>query len=238
MLVLRALVFDAVLYGLMGVMGLAVAPVAAVSRRAARWGIRLYCRIVLAALAAICGLRVEIRGEVPQGRALVVAKHQSFLDVLALTATLPEPRFVMKAELLRMPVFGWYARRLGCIPIVRERGPMALRGLLAEVGATGIDGQLVIYPEGTRVAPGQKLRYRPGAAALYGRFGLRAVPVATNAGLFWPRRSLRRRPGRAVIAFLDPIPPGLPAERFMAEIETRIETACAALLPAGMAAGR
>ncbi|MEL6233138.1 MAG: lysophospholipid acyltransferase family protein [Pseudomonadota bacterium] len=229
MLLARSLLFDALFYGLMTVMGILLAPAAALSRRAALWSMKRFVAIAFWLLRNLCGLHVEIRGGVPQRPVLVIAKHQSFLDVLILTHALPQPRFVMKAELKWMPVLGFYAWRIGCTPVVRASGAKALRRLVSDVERTDLDGQVVIYPQGTRVAPGAKARYRPGAAVLYDRHGRVAVPVATNAGLFWGRRSLRRRPGRAVVEFLDPIAPGLPVPELMRRIEGRIEAASDAL---------
>lgn len=232
MLLVRSLLFDTLLYGLMGVMGLALAPAAAVSRRAALWSIQSYCGIVLWLLRAICGLKVEIRGEVPSGRVLVAAKHQSFLDVLILSRVLPEPQFVMKAELKWMPVLGFYAWRIGCTPVVRAQGARALKRMVSDLDRQGqaLTGQVVIYPQGTRVAPGAHVRYRPGAGAIYARHAMPCVPAATNSGCFWGRRSLLRRPGVAVVEFLPVIPPGLPAQAMMAEIEARVEAASDALI--------
>ncbi|RMF39020.1 MAG: 1-acyl-sn-glycerol-3-phosphate acyltransferase [Alphaproteobacteria bacterium] len=230
-ILLRSLLFDAIAYTLMGVMGLVLAPAAAVSSRAALWGIKLWCGIVLWLLRRLCGLRVEVRGRVPQGDVLVAAKHQSFLDVIILSRVLPRPQFVMKQSLKWVPVLGFYAMRIGCTPIRREDQARALRGMLREVkGRRQAGTQTVIYPQGTRAAVGARLPYRPGAAALYRAFELECVPVATNAGHFWARMSLYRRPGMAVVEFLDPIPPGLEPRPFMAELERRIEAASDRLL--------
>ncbi|HEU0223709.1 MAG TPA: lysophospholipid acyltransferase family protein [Paracoccaceae bacterium] len=231
-LLLRSLAFDAVMYGLLGAMGLLWLPVALISRDATYFGIRLWCRMVLAALALLCGLRTGVRGEVPAGEVLVAAKHQSFLDILILLRHLPRPKFVMKAELRRMPVFGFYAMRIGCVPVEREKGARAMGRLMRDLGGRATEpGQTVIYPQGTRVAPGAKVSYKAGAAALYQRFGLACVPAATNTGHFWGRNSLIRRPGLALVEFLEPLPPGLPARAFLAEIEARIEAASDRLAP-------
>jgi 1-acyl-sn-glycerol-3-phosphate acyltransferase len=230
LIVLRSLAFDAFLYALMGGMGLLCLPVAAASRDGAYAAIRLFCRIVLGALALFCGLRTEIRGRVPGGAVLVAAKHQSFLDVLVLMRVLPRPKFVMKRSLLWTPIFGFYAWRIGCVAIEREKGTSAMRRMAGGLSAqAGEAGQIVIYPQGTRAAPGAVLPYKPGAGLLYQRFGLACVPVATNAGLYWGRRSLLRRPGLALVEFLDTVPPGLPVRGFLQEIEARIETASARL---------
>ncbi|QDL92159.1 1-acyl-sn-glycerol-3-phosphate acyltransferase [Paroceanicella profunda] len=230
MTLLRSLLFDACLYGLMAVMGLLCAPLALASRDGAYWAVKLYCRIILRLLRLICGLRTEVRGTPPVGEVLVVAKHQSFLDIIMLVACLERPKFVMKAELKWAPVLGWYAMRIGCAPVQRSRKGAAMRQMVQDVAGSADDpGQMVIYPQGTRVAPGVTAPFKIGAGVLYQRLGQNCVPMATNAGVFWGRNSLYRRPGTAVIAFLDPIPQGLPLADFMKRVSVEIEEASQAL---------
>lgn len=229
--ILRSLTFDVWLYGSMVVLGLVLAP-AALTRRGAIWAMRLYCRQALWMMAAVCGLRVEVRGAVPQGRVLIASKHQSFLDVLILMREAPAPAFVMKRSLVWMPIFGIYALRLGCAPIDRGRRVSALKGLrrwAARLREKDPDAQIVIYPQGSRVPPGEVASYRRGAAALYAADGSPCVPAATNAGVFWPRSGRWRRPGVAVFEFLSPIEPGLGADTFMSRLEGDIERVSAAL---------
>jgi 1-acyl-sn-glycerol-3-phosphate acyltransferase len=234
MLLIRSLVFDALLYGIMGVMGLLCAPLALWSAEGAYWTVRTYCRIVLPLLAAICGLRTEIRGPVPRGDVIVCSKHQSFLDILMLTRALERPRFIMKRELRFVPVLGFYAMRMGSTPVARGRRSQAMKDMVAHVeqGAEA-PGQLIIYPQGTRVAPEARLPYKIGAGVLYDRIGKPCVPAATNAGVFWARKSLYRRPGLAVVEFLAPIPPGLPVATFMARLEESVEDASDRLMREG-----
>ncbi|WP_158966381.1 lysophospholipid acyltransferase family protein [Chachezhania sediminis] len=226
---LRSAAFSALLFVSMGVMGIALAPVGLLSRRGARWSIKVFARWVFLLARWLVGIRTEWRGPVPQGDVLVVAKHQSFLDVLMLFAVLPRPRFVMKHTLVRAPVFGLYALRVGCIPVDRRRGAGAMTDMV-RAALAGEGGQLVIYPQGTRVEPGAEAPYRPGVALLYDTMKAMAVPVATNAGLVWPRKGLIRRPGRAVVEFLDPVDPGLTKRAFLTEITARVEMASDRLL--------
>lgn len=217
---IRSLLFTGQMYLAMGVIGLFGLPVVLASDRGAVRVCHAYAAWVRWTAAWMLGLRTDIRGTPPTGDVLVAAKHQSFLDVMLIFAALPRPRFVMKAELLRMPVFGWYVRRLGCIPVTRgQKGQMA-----AMIAASDGGGQLVIYPQGARVPVGQAAPYKYGAAALYEHLGLPCVPVATNAGRFWPL-GLRRHAGLAVVEFLPPIPPGLPPEEFLTQLEAIIEPA-------------
>ncbi|MFO7856732.1 MAG: lysophospholipid acyltransferase family protein [Paracoccaceae bacterium] len=236
----RGLVLVLWTYGLMGAMGLALAPVAALGPRLwTRRIVRFYCRIILASARLICGLGSEIRGEVPRGAVIVAAKHQSFLDIIMLVSVLERPRFVMKRSLLWAPVLGFYARRIGCIAIDRSKGREAMREMLeAKAAERELDGQLVIYPQGTRVAPGVTAPWRPGVAVLYDAAEEPCVPVATNAGVFWPRKGVARRPGTAVVEFLPPIPAGLGGAALLARLRDEVEAASGALLEEARRAGR
>jgi 1-acyl-sn-glycerol-3-phosphate acyltransferase len=157
-------------------------------------------------------------------------KHQSAWDTLILPVVLGDPAVVLKRELLLLPFYGWYARRAGSIAIDRKGGAAALRTMVAAARAAAAMGRpIVIFPEGTRTAPGERRPYHPGVAALYRSLGLPVVPVAVNSGLFWGRRAFMKRSGHITLAFLDPIPPGLPRRRLMQELEARIEAATAEL---------
>lgn len=186
-----------------------------------------------AILSFTVGLRHQVRGleNIPPGPAIFASKHQSAWDTLAFNILLPNPVFILKQELLRIPVWGWLARHSGMIPIDRSGGSAALRRMLATAKAVADTGRpIVIFPQGTRTPPGNKQRYQSGIAALYQSLALPVVPVALNSGLFWPRRSgSKLRPGVITVQFLPPIPPGLPRRTFMTTLETSIEEATAAL---------
>jgi len=228
---LRSLVFDVAMYALMAVMGVLLAPMAIWSVAGAHRACRIYSRTTLWLLHAICGLATEVRGPVPTGEVLIAAKHQSFLDILILVAHLPRPNFIMKQQLKWAPIFGLYAMRIGSTPVDRRAKSTAMRDMVARVGKAGTGPrQLVIYPQGTRVVPGAAPPYKIGAGVLYRRLGDVCVPAATNVGMFWARRSPYRRPGRAVLEFLDPIPPGLAIADFMARLEGVVEGRSNALM--------
>ena len=234
MILARSLVYNLVFYITMLVLGVILAPATLLSRNATIRIVRTWCAVMLVLLRWICGLRTEIRGDAPCGECIVASKHQSFLDILMLVATLESPRFVMKTELRFAPVFGWYARQIGCIPVDRSAGRAAMENMLQAIARQGGNlGQLVIYPQGTRVAPGAHRQYRIGAAAAYEQTGLPCVLAATNAGLFWGRNRFLRRPGTAVVEFLGPLPEGLPAPDALVEMEKRIERASNRLMEAG-----
>ncbi|WP_339949417.1 1-acyl-sn-glycerol-3-phosphate acyltransferase [uncultured Albimonas sp.] len=232
---LRGLALVVFMYALMAVMGLLCAPAVLIApRRAAIWSCRTYCRIVLPAARLICGLRWEVRGPIPKGEALIACKHQSFLDIIILVRVLPAPRFVMKRSLLWAPVLGWYARKLGCVAVDRGAGGAAVRRMLAETSADGTPGQLIIYPQGTRVPPGAKAPYKVGVAALCDTLGTPITLAATNAGVFWGRSEIARRPGLAVVEFLDEVPAGRTRAEAMARVEGEIEAASDRLLAEAM----
>lgn len=225
-LLVKSLLFITIMYSWMLVLGIIAAPAAAVSRDATYWFVKLYCRQILWLLRFLCGIDFEVRGGIPTGDVAVVSKHQSFLDVILHVVSLDRPQFIMKRELSWIPVFGFYAMRIGCTPIHRENRARATdqmsKGVEKEAGA---DAQLVIYPQGTRVSPGDKKPYKAGAFILYHRHEKPCVLAATNVGHFWPRLSLLRRPGLAVVEYLSVVPPGLFRDEFMVRIEREIEQA-------------
>lgn len=230
MRMLRSLLFAIWLYGLMGLLGILLAPAAALSRAGAYWAIGLYLRLVFAGLRALCGLTFEVRGPVPVGDVLVAAKHQSFLDVLILLRALPKARFVMKRSLVWAPVLGFYALRIGAAPVTRGKGLESVVEMMREVAKRkALDGQLVVFPQGTRVAPGATAPWKPGSHLIYRTYGLPCVPAALNTGLFWPRSGVIRRRGVAVVEFLEPLPEGLGPKEFVARLEAAIEPATARL---------
>ncbi len=231
MLLARSILFDLLMFLLVPIIGILFLPVALVSRDGTYWVMKLYIRIVLWLLWAICGLRMEVRGTPPEGDVLIASKHQSFLDIMILFLHLPRARFIMKRELRWVPVFGYYAMRIGSTPVARGKKGKAVSAMVKDVNAKQNEpGQLVIYPEGTRTQPGAKPNYKVGAGVIYTRTGQVCVPAATNVGVFWSRRSWLRKPGTAVLEFLEPIPAGLPLDEFMATLEARVETASDALL--------
>lgn len=221
----RHALFVVTIYGLMGVMGVVGLPVILWSRDLCYGWMRLYARAVFAVARALCGITAEVRGEVPSGAVIVAAKHHSMLDVLLIFACLPRAKFVMKRELLWVPVFGLYTWRIGTVAIDREARGQGAK-VLREVSAQNHEaGQVVIYPQGTRVRPGVAAPYRRGAAMLYRQLDLPMVLVATNAGAFWPKGGTIRGPGNLVVEFLGTLPPGLPGSEAMARMEAEIEPA-------------
>lgn len=222
---LLSLIFIIQMYLAMAVLAIVFAPWALVSRRGAYTAMHSYCRWVIFTARILCGLRSEVRGTPPTGEALIAAKHQSFLDIILIFHAVPAGKFVMKAELMYAPFLGQYARRIGCVPVNRGKRGAAIAKMKADVAAGAAEpGQLIIYPQGTRVAPGVTMPYKVGTGLLYEQLGQPCVPVATNVGVFWPKRGILRKPGLAVVEFLPAIAPGLAIPAFMSQLQTEVET--------------
>jgi len=188
----------------------------------------LHARTELWLLKTIVGTKLEVRGreKLPNGACLVASKHQSAWETFALIPLFRDPAYLMKRELFYVPFHGWFSYKFKMIPVDRDKGPTALRRMLAEAKTRAAVGrEIVIFPEGTRRAPGAPPDYKTGVFLLYEALQIPCVPVALNSGLFWPRRSFKRYPGTIVVEFLDPIPPGLPKREFLPRLQETIETA-------------
>lgn len=198
-----------------------------------------WARSALYLMRITAGTRYEIKGleNIPEGGLMVAAKHQSFWETFVLVMLFPDPVFILKRELTWIPFFGWCLLKLRMIPVDRGGKARALtavaRRARVELGQNG--RQLLIFPEGTRRAPGAPPDYKYGVAHLYGSLGVPCVPVALNSGLFWPRRKFLRPPGTIRLEFLPPILPGLPKAEFYALLQETIETASNRLLEQGRA---
>lgn len=179
-------------------------------------------------LRHLVGLDYEVRGRanLPAGPAIYAFKHQSAWETLVIHLLLPKAAIALKRELMQIPLFGWCLRRTGMIGVNRDGRMRALHSLVEGArAALGRGVPVIIFPEGSRTAPGRHVPYHPGVAALYLQLGRPVVPVAHNSGLFWSRRSFVKRPGRIVVQFLEPIDPGLDRKAFMAELRRRLEDA-------------
>jgi 1-acyl-sn-glycerol-3-phosphate acyltransferase len=228
---LLSLIFVAQMYLVLIALMLVFTPVALLWRGASFFWMQTFCRWTRISARILVGLHSEVRGTIPAGAVLIASKHQSFFDSIILFSVLDAPRFIMKKQLAYVPLAGWHALRIGCIPVDRGKRGAAIKQMVEAV-ASGAQrpGQLIIYPQGTRIAPGVAAPYKVGTAALYAQLGQVCVPVGTNVGLFWPRRGILRKPGLAVVEFLPPIAPGLDTPAFMAELEARIEASSKALM--------
>ncbi|MET3661479.1 lysophospholipid acyltransferase family protein [Aquamicrobium ahrensii] len=178
--------------------------------------------------------RKEITGQenLPDGSFILAPKHQSFWDTFAFFPYLKDPIYILKRELTWIPFFGWYLLKMRMIPVNRGSRARALKGVIAATKAEMARNprQLIIYPEGTRRAPGDVPNYKWGIVELYSQLGVPVVPVAHVAGLYWPRRKFLRYPGTIKARFLRPIPAGLDKEEFMRRLVSETEAACDELL--------
>ena len=189
---------------------------------------RFWTRSVYWLLRVICRLTYRVEGMefIPTEPVIVASKHQSAWDTLFFPYKLDKSAIILKRELFWLPFFGWYAKKYGAIGIDRRGGASAIRQMIKDSRKPLSTGRsIIIFPEGTRTAPGEKGFYHSGVAALYNQLKLPVVPVALNSGIYWPRRKLIRRPGVITLRFLPPIPPGLPRDQFMIRLEADIETA-------------
>jgi 1-acyl-sn-glycerol-3-phosphate acyltransferase len=200
-----------------------VMPRAVVLKIAAWWA-----RSNIVLMRLICGIKVEFRGveKIPTGPLIVAAKHQSMWETISLLRFFEAPFFVVKRELKFIPVFGLYIIKTDMVAIDRSKGARSMRAVMRRAAEEVKHGrQFVIFPEGTRRPVGAPPDYKGGVGLIYGDCGVPVLPVALNSGLFWPRRTFMRYPGTLVVEFLDPIPPGLKRDEFLARVERVIEEA-------------
>jgi len=227
-IILRSVVFNVLFYIQLIALLVGWSPCLIFGRHSVQNIARFWARNSIWLLDKICGAKLEFRGleHLPRGACIIASKHQSFFETFALTVQTSDFSFVLKRELMMIPFFGWYLKCGGMIGINRSKRGSALAQLTPQVRAHIAQGrQFIIFPEGTRRPAGAPPMFKSGVARLYLETGAICVPVALNTGLFWPRRSFLRRPGRIVIEFLEPILPGLTKEAFMQLLETRIEAA-------------
>ncbi|WP_062227093.1 lysophospholipid acyltransferase family protein [Aureimonas frigidaquae] len=227
MIALRSFAFQCLFYANLIGQLIVFSPIFFLASEARCWRIvKNWARSSMWLLHHVAGTRSRISGRerLPKGGAIIAAKHQSFWETFALLPELDRPTFILKKELIAIPLFGAYCRRMGMIPVDRSRRGGALAGMLAAAQAAMREGrQIVIFPEGTRSAPGADPNYRPGIHYLYEALEVPVVPVALNSGLFWPRQAFYRRPGTIRAEFLDPIAPGLDKPAFLARLTDEIE---------------
>jgi 1-acyl-sn-glycerol-3-phosphate acyltransferase len=231
-ILVRSILFN-VLFYLNTAFWLAVAlPTFFMPYRAILWIAKTWGRINLV-LLRVAGIDYEIRGreKIPSGPLIVAAKHQSAWETFALISLFDNPLFIVKRELEWIPIFGWLMIKGRMVPVDRSAGSQALTAMTARAKIELSEGrQLIIFPEGTRRPAGAEPRYKYGVAHLYAATGVPCLPIALNSGLFWPRRSILRFPGKVLVEILDPIPPGLDKDAFFARVQSDIEAASARLI--------
>ncbi|MEK6734312.1 MAG: lysophospholipid acyltransferase family protein [Pseudomonadota bacterium] len=180
-------------------------------------------------LKTICNLSVVVKGKkfMPKHSAIYASKHQSALETFMYLFILNKPVFILKKELLKLPVIGFYMKKMGMIAIDRNGGIKSLKFLLEQVQEKINDGySIVIFPEGTRTSPGKTVDYHPGIAAIYNLKAAPVIPVALNTGMFWPKDTILKKPGKTIIEFLPAISNELDKRSFMEELKKTIEEKC------------
>lgn len=230
MVYLRSLIFNILFYGVTILLALLVLPSLLLPPAVIRAAARLWGWITVQALR-IAGGTHSLSGDPCLDRQVIyAAKHQSAWETVVLAMILHTPVVVLKRELLRLPLLGWYFQKAGCIAVDRTAGMKALRKLRDDAMVAAMAGRsILIFPQGTRAAPGSSHRYEVGIFALYESTGLPVVPIALNSGHVWGRKSWLKRPGRIEVEFLPQIAPGLSRREFMARLEDDIESRMAVL---------
>jgi len=239
MILLRSLLFHASFYLLTAALAIFGLPILLLNRHRVQSYAKFWTGSTVWLLKKICNVTVEWRGleNLPRGACIIASKHQSTLETMALTTKGADFSFILKRELVAIPLLGWYLKGAGQLGIDRSKGARALSDLARQARAAIEQGrQLIIFPEGTRKPVGSAPDYKPGVAYLYSETKAPCIPVALNTGLFWPRHGLVIRRGKATIAFLPPIEPGLDKKSFLKLLEARTETAAAELAAEALAA--
>lgn len=228
MIAIRSFLFQISFFAWTALLAVLYLPLLLMSRRTMQAGTRFWLRGLLFLATVICGIRYRIVGRerLPAGPAVIASKHQSAWETMIFHQLLDDPVFAIKRELFAIPLVGWYMRKAGCIRIDRSSPVRAMRTMIEGATRALADGaQVVVFPEGTRVAPGNKRPYHAGISGLYGSGKVPVIPVALNSGVFWGRRAFRKYPGEITVEILPPVPEGLDREGFLHELKQSIESA-------------
>lgn len=229
---MRSFVFNVLYWSMSGVYAIACTGLAVIpGKTALMHGIRSYCRFTVILMRVVCGIKVEVRGTPPRNQTVIIAaKHQSWGDGIVLMAKTGDVNFVVGDHMLKYPLIGWVLKRAGAIVVNNQGGRAASQSLKDGIDRSQTESRpILIYPEGHLTAVGESKPYRKGVYRIYAALNRPIVPVATNLGLCWPQQEWTKRPGTAVIEFLEPIPPGGSKEDVMADLERRVEARTRAL---------
>lgn len=236
MIFVRSVIFNVLFYLVVTIYLVVAIPVFFMPRRAMIAVARHWAGTNIAMLRVICGIRVQYEGleNVPHGPLICASKHQSVWETFALVAVLDDPAYIMKRELMWIPMFGWATWKAGMITVDRGARSVALAAMNERAKTEIRKGrQLIIFPEGTRRPAGAEPKYKFGVAHLYAEIGVPCLPVALNSGLFWPRRSFMRYPGTIRVTFCDVIAPGMDKQAFLVRVQEEIETETEKLVELG-----
>ena len=230
MIVLRSILFNLAFYIAIIVEMIVFTPYYFLVSRKKAWFVpRFWSKANHWLMEKIVGTTYEIEGSehIKHEACIIAPKHQSFWDTYAFLPYIPEPIYILKRELMWIPLFGWYLAKMKMIPVDRGSRSVALKSIIRGAQpAIAEKRQIMIYPEGTRRAPGDVPNYKFGIAHLYTNLNLPVIPIAHVAGLYWPRRKFLRYPGVIKVRVLPPIQPGLSVEDFLKELQRVTEAAC------------
>lgn len=232
MTLIRSTLFNISFWLLIAVLGLTALPFVLLRPSLAFPVSRIWASSTLFLLKLFCGITYEVKGKeyIPQDAALIASKHQSAWDTVIFWMLVPRPNYVLKKELIYLPIFGWYLLFLKSIHIDRKSGGAAVKKMLKQAAARIQEkSQIVIFPEGTRIAPGAASTFHPGVAALYQHLNVPVVPVGLNSGYYWSRNAFTKKPGKITIEFMPPIMPGLKSRDFLKTLEETIKSKSEAL---------
>ena len=210
MIVLRSIVFNLFFFASTFLLTLPAYAISLFAPQSIMAWARVWARLEMGAARVICGIRMQVVGQenLPAGPVLIASRHESAFDILAWIALTPAACFVVKRELIRIPLFGRLIVACGMIPVDRKAGGSAMRTLLRGGDRAKAEGRhIVIFPEGTRVDPGVFPPLQPGVAALASRLGVPVIPVMTDSGGCWSRRAFQKRPGTIHIVIHKPLLP-------------------------------
>lgn len=230
MIFIRSVLFNICFYVATTIVCTLFIPVFLLPRGVTLWVTRLWLAIVYFLEKNILGLTFEIRGKeyLPKsGSYIVAAKHQSAYETLKLHHLFGDPTIVLKRELLNIPLFGNFLKKLDVIAINRGNKEESMKSIVD--GAKRMQSQarpIIIFPQGTRVdvnATTKQKPYKGGTVKMYSHTDMPIIPLALNSGLFWPRNSFIKKPGKVIFQFLPPIESGLPDKKVMKALEDRIE---------------
>ncbi|WP_411817039.1 lysophospholipid acyltransferase family protein [Hyphococcus sp. DH-69] len=227
LIAIRSLIFTILLILSIAVMGIICLPMI-INKNAARKTVQLWARIALWLLHHIAGVKLHLEGKenIPQSGAIIAANHQSMWETIALYALMPKPVMILKKELLNIPVYGWWARGAGNVAINRQDGAKALRAMTRQtVEHIEAGEQVIVFPEGTRIPPGERASIKPGVAGLYAATKTICVPVAHDSGRHWLHPGIKKIPGTITMRILPPIQPGLDRKSFTEELRGSLERA-------------
>lgn len=229
-MMIRALIFNIFFYGTTALIAIIGLPLLLLPYQVSSKLEHLWSAMMVFYLKTFVGVTHRIEGPRPDHQVIYAAKHQSAWETIFLYAELGSPAPVLKRELIFIPFLGLFFIRVPSVPIDRSAGRQSLKKLIAAANKVkSIGDSILIFPQGTRVAPGASLPYHAGTFAIYQATGLPVVPIALNSGVCWPRSSFMKKPGVIDVRLLPEIPPGLSRREFMQRLEDDIENATNAL---------